>query len=55
MSLLRELMSRQIISLTMGCSRRTVGMGCEVVQFCCSIMCTLGHHILLMERVQDND
>src|ERR1700691_6678096 len=53
MSLFRELMSRQIVALTMGCCRRTVGMGCEVVQFCCSIMCTLGHRILLMERVQD--
>jgi hypothetical protein len=31
MILLREFMSRQIIPLAMGCSRR-MGVGCEVVQ-----------------------
>lgn len=43
MSLLRELMSRQIISLTMGCSRGRMGVRCKIMQFCGSIMRALRH------------
>jgi hypothetical protein len=43
MSLLRELMSRPIISLTMGCSRGRMGVRRKIMQFCGSIMRALRH------------
>jgi hypothetical protein len=47
-----ELVSGQVISVAVGGSGSSVGVGCQVVQFCDAIMRALGHVVLLTCSMQ---
>jgi hypothetical protein len=45
-------MSGQMIFFAMGFSGGCVGVGCHIVEFCGSVMRTLGHDVLLVGSMQ---
>jgi hypothetical protein len=46
-SRLAQFVGRQMICLTVGGGCGNMGMGCQVVEFRCSIVSALGHSVLL--------
>ena len=53
--LFAKLVSGQVISLGVGSGCGFMGVGCNVVQLCGSIVCALGHGGLLYDAVDDRE